>query len=173
MFDAWVLDNQLYEKVVGLKFFNVFGPNEYHKADMKSVIAKAYDKVVREGRMTLFKSHHPDYADGQQMRDFIYVKDVVDVIGFFMDHPRVSGIYNVGTGRARTWNDLAAALFVAAGKPLNIDYIPMPEVLRDKYQYFTEADMQRLRKAGYTKQFTSLEDGVRDYAGYLTGHTYF
>ncbi len=172
MFDEWVIDNQLYDKVVGLKFFNVFGPNEYHKGDMKSVIAKAYDRVVADGKMMLFKSHRADYKDGAQMRDFIYVKDVVDVMLYLLDHNRINGIYNVGTGHARTWNDVAAALFTAVGRPLNIEYFDMPEILRDKYQYFTEADMSRLRKAGYEKPFTSLEDAVRDYAGYLKGHSY-
>ena len=171
-FDEWILDNQLYDKVVGLKFFNVFGPNEYHKGDMRSVIAKAYERVVAEGRMMLFKSYRDEYADGAQMRDFIYVKDVVDVVGFFLDKPDVNGIYNVGTGHARTWNDVARALFTAAGKAVNIEYIPMPEILRGKYQYFTEADMSRLRKAGYTKPFMSLEDSVKDYVGYLRSHSY-
>jgi len=171
-FDEWVLDNQLYPKVVGLKFFNVFGPNEYHKGDMRSVIVKAYEKVASEGRMMLFKSHRAEYADGAQMRDFIYVKDILDVVDFFLNKPEIGGIYNVGTGHARTWNDVAKALFAAAGKPVNIEYIPMPEVLRNKYQYFTEADMSRLRKAGYTKAFTSLEDSVKDYVGYLKSRSY-
>ncbi len=171
-FDEWVIDNQVYDKVVGLKFFNVFGPNEYHKGDMKSVIAKAYDRVVSEGKMVLFKSHRPEYADGEQMRDFIYVKDVVDVVLYLMDHPAVNGIYNVGTGHARTWNDVARALFVAAGKPVNIEYIPMPDVLRGKYQYFTEADMSLFRKAGYVRPFTSLEDAVRDYVKYLKDRSF-
>jgi ADP-L-glycero-D-manno-heptose 6-epimerase len=171
-FDEWVIENQLYDKIVGLKFFNVFGPNEYHKGDMKSVIAKAYDKVVSEGKMVLFKSHRKEYADGEQMRDFVYVKDVVDVMMYLLDNPKVNGIYNVGTGHARTWNDLARALFAAVGKPANIEYIPMPDVLKDKYQYFTEADMSRLRKAGYVKPFTSLENAVVDYAGYLKTHAY-
>ena len=171
-FDEWVLDNQLDDKVVGLKFFNVFGPNEYHKGDMRSVIAKAYEKVVSEGRMMLFKSYRSEYADGAQMRDFIYVKDVVDVVEFFLSKPGINGIYNVGTGHARTWNDVARALFAAAGRPADIEYIPMPEILRDKYQYFTEADMARLRKAGYTKPFTPLEDSVRDYVNYLKSHSY-
>jgi ADP-L-glycero-D-manno-heptose 6-epimerase len=171
-FDEWVLDNQLYDKVVGLKFFNVFGPNEYHKGDMKSVMAKAYDRVASEGRMTLFKSHRAEYADGAQMRDFIYVKDVVDVVEFLLNKPDVNGIYNVGTGHARTWNDVAKALFAAAGKRADIEYTPMPEVLRNKYQYFTEADMSRLRKAGYVAPFTSLEVAVKDYVGYLKSHGY-
>ncbi len=171
-FDEWVIDNQLYDKVVGLKFFNVFGPNEYHKGDMKSVIAKAYEKVASQGHMVLFKSHRLEYADGEQMRDFIYVKDVVDVIEFLLKRSDVNGIFNVGTGHARTWNDLAGALFAAAGKPVDIEYISMPESLRNKYQYFTEADMARLRKAGYIKTFTSLEDSVKDYVGYLRSHRY-
>jgi ADP-L-glycero-D-manno-heptose 6-epimerase len=171
-FDEWVLDNQLYDKVVGLKFFNVFGPNEYHKGDMRSVIVKAYERLVSEGRMMLFKSHRAEYADGAQMRDFIYVKDVVDVVEFFLKKPDINGIYNVGTGHARTWNDVAKALFAAAGKPVNIEYIPMPDALRGKYQYFTEADVARLRKAGYTKAFTSLEVSVKDYVGYLKSHRF-
>ena len=152
---------------IGLKFFNVYGPNEYHKGDMRSVVAKAYDGVVSEGKMRLFKSYKPEYKDGEQKRDFIYVKDAVDVVLYLLDNPKVNGIYNVGTGHARTWNDVAAALFAALGKPVNIEYIPMPDVLRGKYQYFTEADMTRLRKAGYVRPFTSLEAAVKDYAGYL------
>jgi ADP-L-glycero-D-manno-heptose 6-epimerase len=122
--------------------------------------------------MQLFKSHRADYADGQQMRDFIYVKDVVGVMLHLLDHPGINGIYNLGSGHARTWNDVAAALFSVAGRPRNIEYIPMPEVLRDKYQYFTEADMSRLRKAGYTASFMPLEAAVIDYAGYLKDHSY-
>jgi ADP-L-glycero-D-manno-heptose 6-epimerase len=167
LFDEWVFDNDLYNKVVGLKFFNVFGPNEYHKGDMMSVIAKAYERVVRDGKIALFKSYRAGYADGEQQRDFIYVKDAVDVVIYFMDHPKVNGIFNLGTGKARTWNDLARALFSAVGKPVVIEYIDMPESLRPRYQYFTQADMTRLRKAGYQKPFTSLEDAVRDYVKYL------
>ncbi len=167
MFDEWVLREKLYDKVVGLKFFNVFGPNEYHKGDMKSVIAKSYDRVVQEGKMVLFKSHRPDYADGEQKRDFVYVKDVVDVMQFFMQEPSINGIYNVGSGRARSWNDLAFALFAAVGKPPLIEYVPMPEVLRSKYQYFTQADMSRLLKSGYDRPFTGLEEAVKDYVVYL------
>lgn len=167
MFDEWVLDQGLYDKVVGLKFFNVFGPNEYHKGDMKSVIAKAYDRVAGEGKMVLFKSHREGYADGEQKRDFIYVKDVVDVVLFFMKNPQANGIFNVGTGKARTWNDLARALFSAAGKPPTIEYVDMPEILRPRYQYFTQAEVQNLRRVGYQKPFTSLEDAIRDYVGYL------
>jgi ADP-L-glycero-D-manno-heptose 6-epimerase len=166
-FDHWILDNGYADKVVGLKFFNVFGPNEYHKADMRSVIAKSYERVLKEGKIALFKSYKKEYADGEQKRDFIYVKDAVDVVMYFLKHPKVNGIYNVGTGQARSWNDLAKALFVAAGKPLNIEYVDMPPNLKDKYQYITQADMAKLRQAGYTKPFTSLEEAVKDYAKYL------
>ncbi|NLE65628.1 MAG: ADP-glyceromanno-heptose 6-epimerase [Elusimicrobia bacterium] len=172
MFDEWVLDQGLYDRVVGLKFFNVFGPNEYHKGDMKSVIAKAYDRVVQEGRMVLFRSHHPDYADGEQKRDFIYVKDVVDVVQFLMEHPEVNGIFNVGTGVARTWNDLAKALFAAVGRPSRIEYVDMPESIRPRYQYFTQADMALLRRAGYEKPFSTLEDAIKDYVKFLKDHSY-
>ena len=166
-FDLWVLENGHQNRMAGLKFFNVFGPNEYHKGDMKSVVAKSYDRVVSEGKMALFKSYNPEYKDGQQKRDFIYVKDAVDVALFFMDNPGTNGIFNVGTGCARTWNDLARALFEAVGKPPRIEYFEMPENLRDRYQYFTQAQMAKLRRAGYQKPFTALEAAVKDYAGYL------
>ncbi len=166
-FDLWVLDQGLVDEVVGLKFFNVFGPNEYHKGDMRSVIAKSYDRVVKEGKMALFKSYKNEYADGEQKRDFIYVKDAVDIVMYFFDHPEIHGIFNVGTGRARSWNDLARALFAAVGKKAVIEYIDMPEHLRERYQYFTQADIINLRKNNYRKAFTSLEDAIRDYVGYL------
>ena len=166
-FDLWVLGNSLQDKMAGLKFFNVFGPNEYHKEDMRSVVAKAYDRVVEKGRISLFKSYHPDYRDGEQKRDFIYVKDVVDVVLFFYENAQTNGIFNVGTGAARTWNDLANALFAAVGKQPHIDYIEMPETLRPRYQYFTQAEMAKLRTKGYRNSFTSLEDAVKDYAKYL------
>ncbi len=167
-FDQWVLDHAYQDKMTGLKFFNVFGPNEYHKGDMKSVVAKAYQGVATEGRISLFKSYDPKYKDGEQMRDFIYVKDAVDVVLYLMDHPAINGIFNLGTGKARTWKDLACALFAAVGRPLNIEFMEMPEVLRGRYQYFTQAQMAKLRKAGYAKPFTSLEDAVKDYCGYLS-----
>jgi len=166
-FDLWALDRGLLDKVVGLKFFNVFGPNEYHKGDMRSVVAKAYGKVVEEGVMTLFKSYKEEYADGEQVRDFIYVKDAVEVVMFFVNNPQINGLFNVGTGQARTWKDLGRALFAAVGKPENIQFIPMPDHLKPRYQYFTEADMGKLRDQGYAKPFTSLEEAVRDYAIYL------
>lgn len=166
-FDELALKNGWLDKMVGLKFFNVFGPNEYHKGDMRSVVAKAYQRVAAEGKMSLFKSYRKDYADGGQKRDFVYVKDAVDVVLYFMDHPEVNGIFNVGTGKSRTWNDLARALFAAVGRPANIDYVEMPDILKDKYQYFTEADMTKLRRSGYKNEFRSLENSVADYAGYL------
>ena len=170
-FDQWVLERGFQDRMVGVKFFNVFGPNEYHKEDMKSVIAKAYDRAVAEGKMKLFKSYNPKYKDGEQMRDFIYVKDAVEALLFFMEHRQVNGIFNLGSGHARTWNDVARALFAAIGKPAAIEYIEMPEILKPRYQYFTEADMGKLRKAGYVKTFLPLQDAVRDYCGYLKNKT--
>lgn len=170
-FDLWVLEQGLQGRMTGLKFFNVFGPNEYHKEDMKSVVAKSYDRAVAEGKISLFKSSNPAYKDGEQKRDFIYVKDAVEMVLFFVDHPQINGIFNVGTGQARTWNDLAAALFSALGKSPQIDYIDMPEALRNRYQYFTQADMGKIRRVGYTKPFTSLEKAVEDYSRYLKTKT--
>jgi ADP-L-glycero-D-manno-heptose 6-epimerase len=166
-FDQWVLDEGVIDNVVGLKFFNVFGPNEYHKGDMRSVVAKAYERAAGEGKITLFKSYKPGYKDGEQKRDFIYVKDAVDIVLFFKDNPQIHGIYNAGTGEARTWNDLARSLFAAVGKPPQIEYIEMPEILKSRYQYFTQADMAKLRDVGYNKPFTKLEDAVLDYVQYL------
>lgn len=150
-------------RMVGLKFFNVFGPNENHKGDMRSVVNKAYPGVRDEGVARLFKSYRPEYSDGGQVRDFIYVKDAVEMTLFFMDHPKIGGLYNIGTGVARSWNDLARALFAAVGKPPRIEYIPMPENIRPKYQYRTEADLSKLRRTGCIHQCLSLEDAVADY----------
>ena len=147
----------------GLKFFNVYGPNEYHKAGMKSVIAQNFARVRSGEPLHLFRSYRSEYADGGQLRDFIYVRDCVDVIMWLLDHPEISGLFNVGTGKARSWLDLGRALFAAAGRPEAISFIDMPAPLIDKYQYFTEARMGRLRDAGYSQPFTSLEDGVADY----------
>jgi len=166
-FDQWVLDEGVANKVVGLKFFNVFGPNEYHKGDMRSVVAKAYQRVASEGKMSLFKSHKSEYRDGEQKRDFIYVKDAVDITLFFKDNPQINGIFNVGTGEARAWNDLAESLFAAVSKSPHIEYIDMPEALQSRYQYFTQADVAKLRNVGYNKPFTKLEDAVLDYVQYL------
>jgi ADP-L-glycero-D-manno-heptose 6-epimerase len=147
----------------GLKFFNVYGPNEYHKGDQMSVICKLYPQVMAGAAAKLFKSHRDEYEDGGQLRDFVYVKDCVSVMLWLYENEKISGLYNVGTGNARSFKDLAEATFDAADKEPKINYIDMPEILRDKYQYFTEADMHKLREAGYDKPFTELEDGVRDY----------
>lgn len=171
-FDLWVLENSLGDKVVGLKYFNVFGPNEYHKGEMRSVIAKSFDEVVKTNKMRLFRSHKEEYKDGEQKRDFIYVKDAVETTYYFLGARGKNGIYNVGTGKARSWNDLAGALFKALDMPARIEYFDMPEGLRGKYQYFTQADTAKLRKAGYKKDFMSLEDAVKDYAGFLNNKAY-
>jgi ADP-L-glycero-D-manno-heptose 6-epimerase len=163
MFDLWALQRGLFQEIVGLKYFNVFGPYEDHKGDMRSVVAKSYEQIGREGKVRLFKSYRPQYADGEQMRDFIYVKDAVDVTLSFLEKRSVSGLFNCGTGVARTWKDLAGAVFRAMDLPVNIEFIDMPDGLREKYQYFTQADMRKLRASGYEKEFTPLEEAVDDY----------
>jgi ADP-L-glycero-D-manno-heptose 6-epimerase len=168
LFDLRVLREGMADKVAGVKFFNVFGPNEYHKGDMTSVIYKAYRQIRETGRVRLFKSYRPEYADGGQMRDFVYVKDCVRVLWWLLSHPGVNGIFNLGTGRARTWNDLVGAVFAAMNLPLAIDYIEMPEAIRGQYQYFTEARMDKLRAAGCPVDFGSLEAAVADYVQFLT-----
>lgn len=163
-FDVWALKQK--EKPffwVGLKFFNVYGPNEYHKNRMASVIWHAYNQITKTGKMKLFKSHNPNFKDGEQMRDFVYVKDVADVCLFFMHSRKNSGIYNLGSGKARTFVDLTKAVFRALNKPENIEFIDTPVDIRDKYQYFTEANMEKLKSIGYGKEFTSLEEGATDY----------
>lgn len=163
LFDLWVAKDQLLNKVAGLKFFNVFGPNEYHKGEMRSVVCKAYQQILRTGKLELFKSYHPDYDHGEQRRDFVYIKDCVRVIDWLLKHPAVNGIFNVGTGQARTWNDLGQAVFAALGREPKIEYIEMPESIRDKYQYYTCANLTKLAGQGCDIGFSSLEDGVRDY----------
>ncbi len=147
----------------GLKFFNVYGPNEYHKGDMRSVVHKIFPAAAKGKSVTLFKSHNPDYEDGGQLRDFIYVKDCAEVISWLAAVPTVSGLFNLGTGKARSFKDLAKATFAAVDRDPNIEYVKTPSEIRKKYQYFTEAKMDRLRASGYTKPFTSLEDGINDY----------
>jgi ADP-L-glycero-D-manno-heptose 6-epimerase len=154
----------------GLRFFNVYGPHEGHKGDMRSVIAKTFPALQAGDAMRLFRSDRPDYGDGGQMRDFIYVRDCADVVLWLLDHPGVSGIFNLGTGEARTWLDLAHAMFAALGREPQVEFFDMPDALKGRYQYFTQAEMGRLRAAGYDRPFTSLEDGVADYIhGYLKG----
>lgn len=166
-FDKWALEQVEEEKMppfwAGLKFFNVYGPNEYHKGRMASVIFHSFHQIMNTGEVKLFRSHRPDFQDGQQSRDFVYVKDLVKVIRFLMRTQPASGLYNLGTGKARSFYDLAAAVFDSMGKERNIEFIDTPLDIRDKYQYFTEADMSKLYRAGYVEPFYSLEEGVHDY----------
>jgi ADP-L-glycero-D-manno-heptose 6-epimerase len=173
-FDIWALQQEKKPFFwAGLKFFNVYGPNEYHKSRMASVIFHAYNQIKATEKMKLFRSHNPDFQDGEQMRDFIYVKDLIDVCIFFMHHRKNSGIYNLGSGRARTFKDLVTNTFIAMGKTPDISFIDTPVDIRDKYQYFTQANMSKLRSIGYTRPFTSLEDGVADYVkNYLSSGAY-
>lgn len=190
-FDKWILERSQESGVgssepehpfwAGLKFFNVYGPNEYHKGRMASMIFHGYNQIQKTGKIKLFRSHRHDFKDGEQLRDFIYVEDVAKVIFWMMesiDNSQLttasSGLYNLGTGKARSFNDLANATFAAMNRPANIEYIDMPEDIRDKYQYFTEADMTKLRNAGYTESFYSLEDGVNDYVkNFLSVKSYY
>jgi len=173
-FDIWALrqDRSPYFWA-GLKFFNVYGPNEYHKKRMASVVFHTFNQIKETGRMKLFQSHNADFKDGEQMRDFVYVKDVTEVLYFFMHHRKDSGIYNLGSGDARTFLDLANNTFMALGREPQITFIPTPEDIRDKYQYFTEANMNKLRSIGYAKPFHTLEEGVADYVtNYLVSGRY-
>ncbi|MFT3947346.1 MAG: ADP-glyceromanno-heptose 6-epimerase [Agriterribacter sp.] len=174
-FDRWVL-NQISKPPfwAGLKFFNVYGPNEYHKGRMASVIFHSFNQIKENGFVNLFKSHRPDVEDGQQLRDFIYIKDILKVCVWLMKSQPRSTIYNLGTGKARSFYDLAKATFAGLGKEPDIRFIDMPEDIRDKYQYFTEADMFKLRTAGYKDEFFTLENGVEDYVrNYLTPEKYY
>ncbi len=165
-FDKWVLGQSESPFFwAGLKFFNVYGPNEYHKGRMASVIFHSFNQIESSGRMKLFRSHRPDYKDGEQMRDFVYVKDVTSVCLFLMRHRKDSGIYNLGSGKARTFLDLTRAVFAAMNVKEDIEFVDTPADIRDKYQYFTEATMQKLKNIGYREEFHSLEAGVRDYVG--------
>jgi ADP-L-glycero-D-manno-heptose 6-epimerase len=163
VFDLWVLRQQVEKQVVGIKFFNVFGPNEYHKSDMRSVVHKAFEQIRDTGEVRLFKSHKPEYIDGGQMRDFVYVKDCVDVMWWLLEHPEINGIFNLGTGNARTWNDLIQSLFSAMKMKPMIEYFDMPPEIRDQYQYLTEAKMDKLRATGCPVNFRPLEEAVQDY----------
>ena len=174
-FDLWALQQE--KKPVfwaGLKFFNVYGPNEYHKGRMASVVFHAFQQIISTGKMKLFRSHNPDFKDGEQRRDFIYVKDAVDVIMYMMKTGKPSGLFNLGTGEARTFYDLVVTTFRAMGREPEIEFIDTPEDIRDKYQYFTEARMDKLRGTGYTERFTSLEHGITDYMrNYLIPREYY
>lgn len=174
-FDKWVIDQKEQPFFwAGLKFFNVYGPNEYHKGRMASVVYHTFNQVKHTGEMKLFKSHNSSYQHGEQLRDFVYVKDVVEVCFFLMNHRKNSSIYNLGSGEARTFLDLAKATFNGMGVDENISFIDIPEDIRDKYQYYTQADMSKLRSIGYNKEFTPLEDGVSDYVkNYLVQNKYY
>lgn len=161
--DIWARDAGYLDHVVGLRYFNVFGPNENHKENMRSVIAKQYETLAAKGFVELFESNSPDYADGEQQRDFLYIKDAVTVTLWFLEHPSLAGVYNVGTGQARSWNDVARAMFAAVGKPADIRYVAMPPALTGKYQYFTQADITKLRAAGFKEPFMSIEDSISEY----------
>lgn len=168
LFDLWVKKElaagaKTPKQHVGFKYFNVYGPNEYYKGTMASVIFHTFNDVTKTGKKGLFKSYKEGYEDGGQLRDFVYVKDICKVISFMMEHEEVSGLFNLGTGKARSFYDLALATFKAMGKEPNIEFIEMPESLRDRYQYYTQANMEKLRAAGYTEEFYSLEDGAADY----------
>jgi ADP-L-glycero-D-manno-heptose 6-epimerase len=174
-FDKWLLQQNVQPPFwAGLKFFNVYGPNENHKGRMASVIFHAFHQINKTGEMKLFRSHNPEFADGCQLRDFVYVKDVVDVCLFLMEKRPMSGIYNLGSGKARTFLDLTRNTFKSMNKEENISFIDTPADIRDKYQYFTEADMTKLKKAGFTQDFHTLEEGVKDYvSNYLIGENYY
>ncbi|MCX7798601.1 MAG: ADP-glyceromanno-heptose 6-epimerase [Melioribacter sp.] len=173
IFDLWIKKNGLLNKVVGLKYFNVYGPNEYHKGEMRSVVHKAFEQIRDTGKVKLFKSYKQDYKDGEQKRDFIYVKDAVDMTLFFLEYRDKNGIYNVGTGRAQTWIELVTALFNSLNKPVNIEFVDMPTEIRNKYQYFTQANLKKLRDAGYNKPIMNVQQGVDDYVkNYLLKNSY-
>jgi ADP-L-glycero-D-manno-heptose 6-epimerase len=163
LFDLYAQEHGWLSSIVGLKYFNVFGPNEYHKSEMRSMLCKAFAGVRDGGALSLFKSHRPEFGDGEQARDFVYVHDAVTMTLLLADQPGLGGIYNVGTGCARTWNDMGRALFAALGRPAEITYVPMPQAMRDKYQYHTQADLAKLRAAGCGHQCLSLESAVADY----------
>lgn len=163
LFDTWAQRNGVLEKAAGLKFFNVYGPNEYHKEEMCSVVYKAFNQIKESGRVKLFRSHRPDYRDGEQLRDFVYIRDCTAMISWLLDHPETSGIFNAGSGKARSFNDLAQATFAALGREPVITYIPMPEHLQTRYQYHTCANMRKLFRAGYRNAVTTLEEGITDY----------
>lgn len=168
LFDLYARRTGLLDRVAGLKYFNVYGPNEDHKSDMRSVVHKAHRQILETGRVQLFKSHRPDYQDGCQQRDFLYVKDAVKMTLHLAGSPAANGLFNLGSGRAHTWVELARAIFLAMGREPVIDFIDMPEALREKYQYYTCADIGRLRESGYSEPLFTLEEAVRDYVqGYL------
>jgi ADP-L-glycero-D-manno-heptose 6-epimerase len=168
LFDQYARRAGIADRIVGLKYFNVYGPNENHKADMRSVVNKAFAQICNEGKVQLFRSHRPDYGDGEQMRDFLYVKDAVDMTIFLGNNADAGGLYNLGSGKARSWKQLVSAIFAAMDLPVNIEFVDMPATLQAKYQYYTCADVSKLRSAGFNGTITELEVAVKDYVqGYL------
>jgi len=163
LFDLWAKANGLLDRIVGLKYFNVFGPNEYHKGEMRSLVLKAYEQITATGRLRLFRSHQQGWADGEQQRDFLYVKDAAAMTLHFLDNRHLGGIFNIGSGKANSWNRLAAAIFRAMGRQRQIEYIDMPEAIRETYQYHTCAPMAKLRQSGYQREITPLEVAVEEY----------
>jgi len=162
-FDLWAKDQGAFNCIVGLKYFNIFGPNEYHKASMQSMVRKGFFQARDKNKIRLFKSYRKEYKDGEQERDFLYIKDAVKMTLYFLDHPTLGGIFNVGAGKARNWNDLAAIIFKAIDRNPQIEYIPMPENMLDQYQYHTCSEMKKIQEAGYIKPILSLEESVTDY----------
>ena len=166
-FDLWLLKNGFQSRCAGIKFFNVYGPNEYHKEDMRSMVLKGYEQIKETGKIKLFRSHRDDYEHGEQKRDFVYIKDAVAAMDYLLDSPEINGIFNLGTGIAATWNQLAQAIFQALNLSEQIEYVDMPWVLREKYQYFTQADMTKLKETGYDTSPTPLADAVSEYVTLL------
>ncbi len=170
LFDLWALRHNMLDSIVGLKYFNVFGPNEYHKGDMSSMVLKAFEQITSSGKVRLFRSYLPGYADGEQLRDFLYVKDAAAMTLHFLSARHINGLFNIGSETASTWNSLVAPIFEATGKPVNIEYIEMPESIRPQYQYYTCASIKKLKESGYNRPLTSLGDAVTDYVrNYLAG----
>lgn len=163
LFDLWAKRRNLFDRLIGCKFSNIYGPNEAHKNEMRSVVLRAYEQITATGKMKLFRSYRSDYADGEQKRDFLYVKDAVNMLWFLFNSPKAAGLYNIGSGKAETWNHLVTAAFHALGKPVDIEYIDMPESLRDRYQYYTCAEMGKLYALGFDQAALSLDDAVADY----------
>jgi len=173
LFDMWAIKQRIMNRIVGLKYFNVFGPNEYHKGEMRSLVLKAYIQLKETGKVKLFKSHRPDYTHGEQKRDFLYIKDAVKMTLYFLNNPQYTGLYNIGSGKARTWNDLVTAIFTALDLEPNIEYIDMPSDIRSHYQYYTCANIDKLRSIGYSEKIISLEDDIQDYVvNYLEKNKY-
>ncbi len=165
LFDLWAYENGVIDQMAGIKFFNVFGPNEYHKGDMRSMVLKAYEQIKSAGKVNLFRSYRAEFKDGEQCRDFVYIKDCVDIMYWMIENPTVNGLYNLGSGKARTWVDLIRAVYSALGQDPQIEFIEMPDSLKGQYQYFTEANMQKLHSSGFETPLMSLEEGVKDYIG--------